>query len=60
MIILINETLLLTAFLFSYKASLAQKIINRDMQIEQMVGEVSPDSLKAYINKMVSFGTSNT
>ena len=38
----------------------AQTTINRDPEIEQMVKEVSADSLKAYIYKMVSFGTRNT
>ena len=38
----------------------AQSIINRDPAIEQMVKEISPDSLKAYIETMVSFGTRNT
>ncbi len=38
----------------------AQTIIHRDPAIEQMVKEVSADSLKAYIYKMVSFGTRNT
>lgn len=38
----------------------AQTIIIRDPMIEKMVGEVSKDSLEAYIKKMVSFGTRNT
>ena len=38
----------------------AQSIINRDPAIEQMVKEISPDSLKLYIETMVSFGTRNT
>jgi hypothetical protein len=38
----------------------AQKIINRDLEIEQMVKEVSPDSLKVYIQKLVLFGTRHT
>ncbi|HEV7620801.1 MAG TPA: peptidase M28, partial [Flavisolibacter sp.] len=41
---------------FSY----AQTIINRDPEIEQMVKEISSDSLKSYINKLVSFTTRNT
>lgn len=40
--------------------SKAQTIIHRDPQIEQMVKEVSADSLKSYVTKMVSFGTRNT
>lgn len=38
----------------------AQVVIHRDQQIEQMVREVSSDSLKSYILKLVSFGTRNT
>ncbi len=38
----------------------AQTTIVRDPQIEKMVKEVSSDSLKSYIQKMVSFGTRNT
>jgi hypothetical protein len=38
----------------------AQTIIQRDAEIEAMVKEISADSLKSYINKMVSFGTRNT
>jgi len=38
----------------------AQTIVQRDAAIEQMVAEVSADSLRSYINKMVSFGTRHT
>src|SRR5438045_1719026 len=38
----------------------AQTIVNRDPEIAQMVSDVSADSLKSYINKLVSFGTRNT
>jgi len=38
----------------------AQTIINRDTDIEKMVKSVNADSLKAYVAKMVSFGTRNT
>src|SRR6476620_4927020 len=38
----------------------AQTIIQRDPEIAQMVKEISSDSLKAYINKLVSFGTRST
>jgi hypothetical protein len=38
----------------------AQTIIQRDPEIEAMVKEISADSLKSYINKMVSFGTRST
>jgi hypothetical protein len=40
--------------------SFAQTTIVRDPEIEQMVREVSADSLHAYILKMVSLGTRNT
>ena len=46
--------------LFSSSHLFAQTIINRDPQIEQMVKEVSPDSLQSYINTLVAFGTRNT
>ena len=38
----------------------AQTTILRDPQIEQMVKEVSPDSLHSYIKTLVAFGTRNT
>ncbi|HVX49650.1 MAG TPA: M28 family metallopeptidase [Chitinophagaceae bacterium] len=38
----------------------AQTIIQRDAEIEEMVKEVSADSLKAYITSLVSFGTRST
>jgi hypothetical protein len=40
--------------------SFAQTTIHRDPEIEAMVKEISADSLKSYITKMVSFGTRNT
>lgn len=40
--------------------SKAQQIIERDKEIDQMVKEVSPDSLKIYIKTLVAFGTRNT
>ncbi len=42
------------------KTTFAQTTIHRDPEIEKMVKEVSSDSLKSYIYKMVSFGTRNT
>lgn len=38
----------------------AQDIVKRDVNIEQLVNEVSSDSLKSYIDKLVSFGTRST
>ena len=47
-------------FLFVVGTATSQTIIQRDPEIEAMVKEISTDSLKAYINKLVSFGTRNT
>lgn len=38
----------------------AQTTVVRDPQIEQMIREVSADSLRAHINALVSFGTRHT
>jgi hypothetical protein len=38
----------------------AQIILQRDPEIEQMIKEVSPDSLQSYIKTLVGFGTRNT
>jgi hypothetical protein len=38
----------------------SQTIIQRDPSIEAMVKEVNADSLKSYVNKLVSFGTRHT
>lgn len=38
----------------------AQTVINRNTEIAEMVKEVNPDTLKAYITKLVSFGTRST
>jgi len=46
--------------LFLFKGINAQTTIQRDPEIEKMVTAISPDSLKAYILKMVSFGTRHT
>src|SRR6476469_9621394 len=46
-------------FLLSAPA-FSQTIIQRDPEIEQMVKEISSDSLRSYINKLVSFGTRST
>lgn len=56
----IIKFLILGCIFFYASESFAQKIIHRDMAIAQMVKEVSADSLKSYIYKMVSFGTRNT
>jgi len=38
----------------------APAIIQKDPEIEQMLREISPDSLQSYIKTMVAFGTRNT
>lgn len=45
---------------FPVRAIVAQTVINRDTDIEQMVKNVSPDSMRSYITSLVSFGTRNT
>jgi acetylornithine deacetylase/succinyl-diaminopimelate desuccinylase-like protein len=54
------KILLFVGLLFSANILSAQRIINRDPEIAQMVKEVSPDSLESYINTLVSFGTRST
>jgi Zn-dependent M28 family amino/carboxypeptidase len=51
-----------TILLFSFSTAnlFAQTTIVRDPAIEQMVKEISPDSLRSYIQTMVNFGTRNT
>jgi hypothetical protein len=46
--------------LFTATTLQAQTTISRDLPIEQMVKEISPDSLRSYIQTMVNFGTRNT
>ncbi|HEY6975680.1 MAG TPA: M20/M25/M40 family metallo-hydrolase [Chitinophagaceae bacterium] len=47
----------LSAYIF---ASRSQTIIQKDPEIEQMLKEVSADSLRFYITALVGFGTRNT
>jgi hypothetical protein len=54
------KILLLIFLLPSYNFLSAQTTIRRDAEIEKMVKEISPDSLKSYIKSMVAFGTRNT
>ena len=57
----LNTVLLIPALFFlSTKICFAQTIVQRDATIEQMVKQVSADSLKAYITRLVSFGTRST
>lgn len=51
---------ILLIFLLSGNYLFAQTTIQKDIEIEQMVKEVSPDSLQSYIKKLVAFGTRNT
>lgn len=55
-----SRTLIILIALSTAFLSKAQTLINRDPAIEQMVKEVSPDSLKSYITHLVSFGTRST
>lgn len=55
-----KRTLILSTLLVLTTGLFAQTIIHRDTEIDQMVREVSADSLQSYVNKMVSFGTRNT
>ncbi len=56
----ITKLLFISCLMIVAKGTIAQKIINRDIEIEQMVGAVSADSLNAYINQLVRFGTRST
>lgn len=51
---------LFTVFALLINILNAQTIIQRDTSIQNMVSEVSPDSLRSYITQMVSFGTRST
>jgi hypothetical protein len=55
-----KKLLFCISLFFLLHESFAQTIIQRDEEIEQMVKEISSDSLKSYINKLVTFGTRNT
>lgn len=53
-------TLLLTFGITAAAYAQSPVIINQDPQIAGMVSQVSADSLKAHVEKLVSFGTRNT
>lgn len=57
---MLKKIYLITFFVFVYACVFAQTIIVKDAAIENMVQEVSADSLKSYITTMVNFGTRNT
>jgi len=54
------KKLLLSVLLLVTVRSFSQTIIQKDPEIEQMVKEISADSLRSYIYTLVSFGTRNT
>jgi hypothetical protein len=53
------STFIFSSLLFIQYAS-AQSIVQRDAEIEQMVKEVSADSLQSFIKTLVGFGTRST
>lgn len=55
-----RKTFYFLVLLFISSHAISQTIIQKDSQIEKMVAEVSPDSLKSYISTLVNFGTRNT
>lgn len=55
----LNSALIIVLTVLTY-SSLAQTTIIRDPEIEQMVKEVSADSLQSFITTLVGFGTRNT
>ncbi|HEY0066648.1 MAG TPA: M28 family metallopeptidase [Flavisolibacter sp.] len=54
------KTFVTTFLLLMINACFSQTIVQRDALIEQMVKEVSADSLRSYIRQMVSYGTRHT
>jgi hypothetical protein len=56
----IVRVVFLFAFSLACVNALSQTIIQRDTAIQNMVAEVSPDSLRSYINQLVGFGTRHT
>jgi len=54
-----NTTLFFLSWLL-IASSIAQQVVQRDPTIEKMLMEVSSDSLRSHIDKLVSFGTRHT
>ena len=54
------KPLIIVILLFSGNYLFSQITIQKDPEIEQMVKEVSTDSLQSYIKTLVAFGTRNT
>ncbi len=57
---MLKRIILFILVFFLHNFLFAQTSIKRDREIEQMVTEVSPDSLRSYITSLVAFGTRNT
>src|SRR5688572_10577570 len=55
-----NKIILLFGIFLFHQPAFLQVIIQKDPAIEQMVREVSADSLKKHILELVSFGTRHT
>lgn len=55
-----RRSLLLLLVAVATLSSFSQTIVQRDPAIEKMVAGVNADSLKAYITRLVAFGTRNT
>src|SRR4051812_31292577 len=55
-----KKVTLLIFLISSVYISRSQTIIQKDPEIEQMLKEVSADSLRSYITALVGFGTRNT
>jgi hypothetical protein len=51
---------LLIALIIFFDKTKAQTIIQRDAEIENMINEVSKDSLRSYIHQLVNFNTRST
>lgn len=54
------STLIIACGLYATATAQSPVVINKDPEIAGMVTEVSADSLKAHVEKLVSFGTRNT
>ncbi|WP_298355614.1 M20/M25/M40 family metallo-hydrolase [Runella sp.] len=54
-----TTTLLFLCSFLAFKSH-AQQVVMRDPAIAAMIAEISPDSLRSHIDKLVSFGTRHT
>ena len=57
---MLKKIIIIIQLVFFNNLLFAQTSIKKDKEIEQMVKEVSPDSLRSYISDLVAFGTRNT